>query len=203
MFERFTDQSRRIIVLAQENARELDYNWIGIEHLILAMLDEGEGIAAQVLLAEGADKEAMRQGIAITSPNIPPGGHLPFTPEVKRCLEMSLREALKLRHNYIGSEHLLLAICRRHQTEQIGLLISAGLSAEALRLGVLRKVEEQDDAIAARVRTYRRPVPTYASVEAQWIVRCARCNLERVYTQEENADEAVLFHRCPDLQYPA
>jgi ATP-dependent Clp protease ATP-binding subunit ClpC len=115
MFERFTDQARRVVVLAQEEARLLNHNYIGTEHLLLGLLHEGEGVAAQALESFGISLEAGRvqveqiigQGLSA------PTGHIPFTPRAKKALESSLREALQLGHNYMGTEHLLLGISRQ------------------------------------------------------------------------------------------
>ena len=111
MFERFTDRARRIIVLAQAHARDLGHNYIGTEHMLLAMLQEAEGVAGRSLAAMGITTEtAMAK---IERGNTPDQtGHIPFTPRTKKVLELALREALQLGHSYIGTEHLLLALAR-------------------------------------------------------------------------------------------
>ena len=112
MFERFTDRARRVVVLAQEEARILDHNYIGTEHILLGLLQEGEGVAAKALESLGISLEAVRQQVEeiIGQGQQAPSGHIPFTPRAKKVLELSLREALQLGHNYIGTEHILLAL---------------------------------------------------------------------------------------------
>ena len=112
MFERFTDRARRVVVLAQEEARLLNHNYIGTEHLLLGLIYEGEGVAARVLESLDvslADARAEVEEI-IGHGGQSPSGHIPFTPRAKKVLEMALREALKLGHNYIGTEHILLGL---------------------------------------------------------------------------------------------
>lgn len=115
MFERFTDRARRVVVLAQEEARTLNHNYIGTEHIILALVAEGEGVAAKVLVDDlGLGLEAIRERVlAIIGKGAQaPSGHIPFTPRAKKILELALREALQLGHSYIGTEHILLGLIR-------------------------------------------------------------------------------------------
>ena len=107
MFERFTDRARRVIVLAQEEARTLQHNYIGTEHLLLGLIREGEGVAAKALASKGVELDATRKQVEemIGKGNAAPNGHIPFTPHAKQVLEFSLREALQLGHSYIGTEH--------------------------------------------------------------------------------------------------
>src|SRR6202046_3119254 len=109
MFERFTDRARRVVVLAQEEARMLNHNYIGTEHILLGLIHEGEGVAAKALESLGISLEAVRQQVEeiIGQGQQAPSGHIPFTPRAKEVLELSLREALQLGHNYIGTEHIL------------------------------------------------------------------------------------------------
>jgi ATP-dependent Clp protease ATP-binding subunit ClpC len=115
VFERFTDRARRVVVLGQEEARLLNHNYIGTEHLLLGMLHEGEGVAAQVLEAAEISLEAVHTQVqAIVSPgSSSPTGHIPFTPQAKKVLELALREALQLGVTFVGTEHLLLAYFER------------------------------------------------------------------------------------------
>ena len=115
MFERFTDRARRVIVLAQEEARNLNHNYIGTEHILLALLYEGEGVAAKALESLGISLDVVRQRVEeiIGRGQEAPSGHIPFTPRAKKVLELSLRESLQLGNNYIGTEHILLALYPR------------------------------------------------------------------------------------------
>ena len=114
MFERFTDRARRVVVLAQEEARMLSHNYIGTEHILLGLIHEGDGIAAKALESLGVSLEAVRAQVEeiIGQGQQAPSGHIPFTPRAKKVLELSLREALQLGHNYIGTEHILLGLIR-------------------------------------------------------------------------------------------
>jgi ATP-dependent Clp protease ATP-binding subunit ClpA len=115
MFERFTDQARQVVTLAQEEARLLNHNYIGTEHILLALIHEGRGTAAQALESLGVFEEAARQQVEQIigrGQQDPPRGHIPFTPRAKKTLELALREALQLGHNYIGTEHILLGLIR-------------------------------------------------------------------------------------------
>src|ERR671911_431822 len=118
MFERFTDRARRVVVLAQEEARMLNHNYIGTEHILLGLIHEGEGVAAKALESLNISLEAVRQQVEeiIGQGQAAPTGHIPFTPRAKKVLELSLREALQLGHNYIGTEHILLDLIRVRQT---------------------------------------------------------------------------------------
>ena len=112
MFERFTDESRRAVVLAQEEARRLNHNYIGTEHLLAGLRREERGAAARALESAGITLDAVRAEIEalVGRGQQAPSGHIPFTPRAKKCLELSLREALKLGHHHIGTGHLLLAL---------------------------------------------------------------------------------------------
>ena len=112
MFERFTDRARRVVVLAQEEARMLNHNYIGTEHILLGLIHEGEGVAAKSLESLGISLEGVRSQVEeiIGQGQQAPSGHIPFTPRAKKVLELSLREALQLGHNYIGTEHILLGL---------------------------------------------------------------------------------------------
>ena len=114
MFERFTDRARRVVVLAQEEARMLEHNYIGTEHLLLGLALEGEGVAASALASLDISLETVRREVEeiVGRGKEAPRGHIPFTPRAKKVLELSLREALQLGHNYIGTEHILLGLVR-------------------------------------------------------------------------------------------
>jgi ATP-dependent Clp protease ATP-binding subunit ClpA len=114
MFERYSDRARRVVVLAQEEARRLNHNYIGTEHLLLALIHEGEGVAAKALGSLGITLEAARQQVEqiVGRGQEGPGKHIPFTPRGKKVLELSLREAIQLGHIYVGTEHILLGLIR-------------------------------------------------------------------------------------------
>lgn len=135
MFERFTDRARRVIVFAQEEARRHEHSYIGTEHLLLGLCREGDGTAAQTLAAFSVSAETVRQAVIdVVGPGTrSPAGHIPFTPRSKKILELSLREALQLGHNYIGTEHLLLGLIREGDSTAIRLLQHVGVDISALR----------------------------------------------------------------------
>ncbi|OZG67694.1 ATP-dependent Clp protease ATP-binding subunit [Bifidobacterium eulemuris] len=135
MFERFTDRARRVIVLAQEEARTLQHNYIGTEHLLLGLIREGEGVAAKALASKGVDLEATRKQVEemIGKGNATQNGHIPFTPHAKQVLEFSLREALQLGHSYIGTEHILLGLIREGEGVGTQVLIKMDVDLGELR----------------------------------------------------------------------
>jgi ATP-dependent Clp protease ATP-binding subunit ClpA len=114
MFERFTNRARHTVVLAQEEARLLKHNYIGTEHILLGLLGEPDGFAGRVLAGFGMSREGAREEVRaiVGTGTAAPSGHIPFTPRAKKTLELSLREALQLSHNYIGTEHILLGLIR-------------------------------------------------------------------------------------------
>jgi ClpX C4-type zinc finger protein/ClpA/ClpB-like protein len=139
VFERFTDRARRVVVLAQEEARLLNHNYIGTEHVLLGMLHEGEGIAAQVLESRDISLEAARtrvEGI-VGQGSSSPSGHIPFTPRAKKALEYALREALQLGDNFIGTEHLLLGLLREGHGVAIQVLEQLGADLGQVREQVI------------------------------------------------------------------
>ncbi|WP_214324134.1 Clp protease N-terminal domain-containing protein [Nonomuraea sediminis] len=142
MFERFTDRARRVVVLAQEEARTLDHNYIGTEHILLGLISEREGVAGLALEESGVEKDAVRAFIEqeVGRGSEQPAGHIPFTPRAKKVLELSLREALQLRHNYIGTEHILLGLLREGKGLACQALVHLNLSLEELRQLVIDRV---------------------------------------------------------------
>ena len=134
MFERFTDKARRVVVLAQEEARLLNHHYIGTEHILLGLLAEGSGTAAQALSADGITLDGVREQIRviITAGASTPSGHIPFTPRAKKVLELSLREALQLGHNYIGTEHILLGLL--HEGDGIAAQVLVKLGADLAQI---------------------------------------------------------------------
>ena len=145
MFERFTDQARRVVVLAQEESRILNHNYIGTEHLLLGMLREREGGAATALEAMGIGLEAVRQQVEeiVGRGKDIPSGHIPFTPRAKKVLEFSLRESLQLGHDYIGSEHILLGLIREGEGLAAQILVQLGADLPRVREQVLRQLADQ------------------------------------------------------------
>jgi ATP-dependent Clp protease ATP-binding subunit ClpC len=141
MFERFTDRARRVVVLAQQEARMLDHNYIGTEHILLALIREGDGVAAKALTAMGISLDAMRQAVEDIighGENPPPAsGHIPFTPRAKKVLELSLREALQLSNDYIGTEHILLALIREGDGVAAQVLVGVGVDLNRARQQVI------------------------------------------------------------------
>lgn len=144
MFERFTDRARRVLVLAQEEARLMEHNFLGTEHLLIALLQEGEGVAAKALTDLGVDIVGVR---ALVGDAVVPGspgtasGAPPFTPRSKKVLELSLREALDLGHNYIGTEHLLLGLVREGEGVGAQVLMTSGLSPGEVRAKILELID--------------------------------------------------------------
>ncbi len=141
MFERFTDRARRVVVLAQEEARLLGHNYIGTEHLLLGLIHEGEGLAAQALESFSVSLAAAREQVVevIGAPgSAVSNGHIPFTPEAKAVLERSVDEARHLDHNYIGTEHLLLGLLRERHGVAADVLAGLGVDGAAVRRQVLQ-----------------------------------------------------------------
>jgi len=140
MFERFTDRARRVVVLAQEEARMLNHNYIGTEHILLGLIHEGEGVAAKALESLGISLEAVRQQVEeiIGQGQHAPSGHIPFTPRAKKVLELSLREALQLGHNYIGTEHILLGLIREGEGVAAQVLVKLGADLNRVRQQVIQ-----------------------------------------------------------------
>jgi ATP-dependent Clp protease ATP-binding subunit ClpC len=140
MFERFTDRARRVVVLAQEEARMLNHNYIGTEHILLGLIHEGEGVAAKSLEALNVSLESVRQQVEeiIGQGQQAPSGHIPFTPRAKKVLELSLREALQLGHNYIGTEHILLGLIREGEGVAAQVLVKLGADLNRVRQQVIQ-----------------------------------------------------------------
>ncbi len=140
MFERFTDRARRVLVLAQEEAQLLDHAFIGTEHILLGLLHEGEGVGAKALTGLGLDLATIRSKVEATISRGEPGSGIkkaPFTPRAKKVLELSLREALDLGHNYIGTEHQLLGLVREGEGVASQVLLASGLQPDQVRAKVI------------------------------------------------------------------
>jgi ATP-dependent Clp protease ATP-binding subunit ClpA len=143
MFERFTDRARRVVVLAQEDARLLNHNYIGTEHILLGLVHEGDGVAARALTSLDISLEAVRLEVEqiIGRGQAAPAGHIPFTPRAKKVLELSLREALQLGHNYIGTEHILLGLVREGEGVAAQVLVALGADLDRVRQAVMSLLE--------------------------------------------------------------
>ena len=145
MLQRFTDRARRVVVLAQEEARMLDHSYIGTEHILLALIDEGGGVGAKALELLGISLDAVRQQVEeiIGQGQQAPSGHIPFTPRAKKVLELSLREALQLGHNYIGTEHILLGLLREGDGVAAQVLVKLGADLNRVREQVIQLISGQ------------------------------------------------------------
>jgi ATP-dependent Clp protease ATP-binding subunit ClpC len=155
MFERFSDRARRVIVLAQQEARLLDHNYIGTEHILLGLIREGDGVAAMALESLGINLTAMRQAVEDvigrgTKP-LPETGHIPFTPRSKKVLELALREALQLSSDYIGTEHILLALIREGDGVAAHVLRDSGVDFNRARQQVIEMLHGQRAEDAPRL----------------------------------------------------
>ncbi len=139
MFERFTDRARRVVVLAQEEARMLNHNYVGTEHILLGLIHEGAGVAATALESLGVSLEAVRRQVEeiIGRGQQAPSGHIPFTPRAKKVLELALREAQQLGHNYIGTEHILLGLIREGDGVAAQVLVKLGADLNRVRQQVI------------------------------------------------------------------
>jgi ATP-dependent Clp protease ATP-binding subunit ClpC len=151
MFERFTDRARRVVVLAQNEARDLGHNYIGTEHILLALIDEGEGVAAKALEAQGIGLDAARQRVEeiIGRGQGASEGHIPFTPRAKKVLELSLREALQLGHHYIGTEHILLGVLSEGAGVGAQVLVGFGADLDGTREQVIQILHGRQPEAAA------------------------------------------------------
>src|SRR5688572_10283004 len=140
MFERFTDRARRVVVLAQEEAKMLNHNYIGTEHILLGLIHEGEGVAAKALESLGISLDGVCEQVQdiIGQGQQQPTGHIPFTPRAKKVLELSLREALQLGHNYIGTEHILLGLIRESEGVAAQVLVKLGADLSRVRQQVIQ-----------------------------------------------------------------
>jgi DNA-binding NarL/FixJ family response regulator len=177
VLERFTDEARRVVVLAQEEARMLNHNHIGTEHILLGLIHEGEGVAAKVL-EESLDisLEAVRQQVEeiIGEGKAAPTGKIPFTPRAKKVLELSLRESLQLGHNYIGTEHILLGLIREGEGVAAQILQKLGADLNRVRQTVIQQLFEPggtpEEILATLPPEFRRHKPKSPFTEREWIV---------------------------------
>ena len=172
MFERFTERARQVVVLAQDEARALKHNYIGTEHILLGLLREEEGLAARVLESLDITVEEVRaqvarivgQGDEVTT------GQIPFTPRAKKVLELALREALSLGHNYIGTEHILLGLVRENEGVAARILLDFDADAEMIRSQTLALLGPKEAPRGERV-----VLPSQGDEQTAW-KRCAKCD---------------------------
>ena len=161
MFERFTDRARRVVVVTQEESRSLGHDYIGAEHILLGILGAGESVAVQALASVGVSLEAAREQVeeiaGRRSRQVP--GHIPFTPRAKKVLELSLREAIQLGHNSIGTEHILLGLIREGEGVAVQVLTRLGADLNQTRQQVIQLLHEPQAAetVAQYSRPFRRP----------------------------------------------
>jgi len=208
MFERFTDRARRTVVLAQEEARLLNHNYIGTEHILLGLVREGEGVAALTLTSMGIRLDAVRGQVEkiIGQGQAAPAGHIPFTPRAKKVLELSLREALQLGHNYIGTEHILLGLVREGEGVAAQVLQQLGADLDRVRQAVIRLLGERGQGPSGG--------PHEEEVEGEGGLagpRCPRCNADlavfatyrsiTVPDEEDSAGRKVTFVFCRSCSY--
>jgi ATP-dependent Clp protease ATP-binding subunit ClpC len=202
MFERFTDRARRVVVLAQEESRMLNHNYIGTEHILLGLVHEGGGVAAEALTAMGIGLEAVREQVEeiIGQGQAAPAGHIPFTPRAKKVLELSLREALQLGHNYIGTEHILLGLVREGEGVAAQVLQKLGGDLNRVRQAVIRGLGEKGQGPSAGPQDEGEAEGGLAGP------RCPRCNADlavfatyrtiTVPDEEKSAGREVAFVFC-------
>ena len=200
MFERFTDRARRVVVLAQEEARLLNHNYIDTEHLLIGLIHEGEGVAATALESLGISLEAVRAQVEeiIGQGERAPSGRIPFTPRAKKVLELSLREALQFGHNYIGTEHILLGLIREGEGVAAQVLVKLGGDLSRVRQQVIQLLSGYAGGAAAaeqagaRTRLVRMTVPEE--------LREAEEQLAQVQRDKEAAIDAEDFEQAAVLR---
>jgi ATP-dependent Clp protease ATP-binding subunit ClpA len=192
VFERFTERARQVVVLAQDEARTLKHNYIGTEHILLGLLREEEGLAARVLDTLDITVEEVRaqvarivgQGDEVTT------GQIPFTPRAKKVLELALREALSLGHNYIGTEHILLGLVRENEGVAARILLDFDADAEKIRNEIIRMLSGPGRAPSDRraARRSKPPVSGWYQGPAHLVVACPACAtpIETVTTDQPN-----------------
>jgi ATP-dependent Clp protease ATP-binding subunit ClpA len=196
VFERFTDRARRVVVLAQEEARLLNHDYIGTEHLALGLVSESQSLAAIALESLGISLEAVRAQVEeiIGQGQSAPTGHIPFTPRAKKVLELSLREALQLGCNYIGTEHILLGLIREREGVAAQVLVRLGADRDRVRHQVIQLLSGYAGAVEAdaRTRLVRMTVPTD--------IRENEEQLAQVRKEKEDAINADDFERAAALR---
>jgi hypothetical protein len=197
VFEQFTPRARHVVVLAQDEARKLNHNYIGTEHILLGLLREEEGLAARVLGSLAVSVEEVRgqvaqivgQGDEVTT------GQIPFTPRAKKVLELALREATSLKHGYIGTEHVLLGLVRVNEGVAAKILLELDADAETVRAEIIRMFSG-GELPPARLRRDLTPRERRAATAEPGLA----AELERVRNEKEDAIEAQEFERAAKLR---
>jgi ATP-dependent Clp protease ATP-binding subunit ClpC len=176
MFERFTDRARRVVVLAQEESRLFNHDYIGTEHILLGLIHEGEGVAATTLESLGISLDSVRSEVEemIGHGRSPARGHIPFTPRAKKVLELSLREALQLGHTYIGTEHILLGLIREGQGVAAQVLLKLGADLDRVRQQVIDVLSGSEVSPSERERSEGRRYLGLLSESAESLLKAAK-----------------------------
>src|SRR4051812_17442220 len=194
MFERFTDRARHSVVLAQEEARRLGHTYIGTEHLLLGLLRESDGLAAKALTTLGIGVANVRAEIIdiIGEGSDPPTGHIPFTPRSKKVLELSLREALQLGDNFIGTEHILLGLVREGEGVAAQVLVARGADLDRVRATVMSALPGWSGGSAGREPTRRRTTGAEVAIaDAQLLAGSARLGTQHLLEALARSDDTV------------
>jgi len=199
VFERFTERAREVVVLAQGEARALKHNYIGTEHLLLGLLREEEGLAARVLASLDVDVEDVRADVAriVGMGDEIATGQIPFTPRAKKVLELSMREALHLGHEYIGTEHVLLGLVRENEGVGARILLDFGVDAEALRHEIIDMLSGPGRGRGERAP---RPVRPPFAPETPPLAHEVGAEIEQVRRDKEEALEQQDFERAARLR---
>ena len=208
MFQRFTDRARQVVVLAQVEARRLDHNWIGTEHILLGLIDEGGGVAAKALESLGISLDAARQQVEeiIGRGQQAPSGHIPFTPRAKKVLELSLRESQQLGHDYIGTEHVLLGLLREGDGVAAQVLVRLGADLDRVRQQVIRLLhgypaEEPGPGVEVRPEMTEQRAgigPDTSDLDEQ--IEAARAGKQAAIDAQDFEQAVLLRHRETQLR---
>jgi ATP-dependent Clp protease ATP-binding subunit ClpA len=214
MFERFTDRARRVVVLAQEEARMLKHNYIGTEHILLGLIREAEGVAAKALESLGISLDAVRQQVEeiIGQGQQAPSGHIPFTPRAKKVLELSLREALQLGHDYIGTEHVLLGLIREGDGVAAQVLVRLGADLNRVRQQVIQILHGRPGEPRRRERPLVTEVQARFDAVEDWLAALEQRvgtgpdtsdlddQIDRIRGERRAADDAEEYEQAASLR---
>jgi ATP-dependent Clp protease ATP-binding subunit ClpC len=192
MFERFTDRARRVVALAQEEAKRLDHNYIGTEHILLGLIRERDGVAAKALESMDISLDVVRQQVEeiIGRGQQPPSGHIPFTPRGKKVLELSLRESQQLGHNYIGTEHILLGLIREGDGVAPQVLVKLGADLNRVRQRVIQLLHgyPAEEPVSARSATGELRLPPAVQARLEAVEQRLAAVEQRVSTGPDTSD---------------